>query len=248
MMNGTNQLPYIDYSIINIISDLDDEAFISFENKASDVAVLPQEIEKKFKQKILRVTREKAKNAFQILGCKASVAASLSSKILEHFQNSANSLNFEQAESLKSRHLLYTTRDKFLGILRKYLHEHSLTKEQNIFDFELAIDIIDQNKSLIVLLGGTSGTGKSTVASLLASRFGISTVLSSDSVRHVMRNFMSTEECPILFASTYEVGSKMKFEEDVPEKKRTVIGFTEQAQLIQNRMESVLFYFSLVTF
>jgi len=40
-------------------------------------------------------------------------------------------------------------------------------------------------------LGGCSGTGKSTVASLLAARLGISTVLSTDSIRHIMRNFMS---------------------------------------------------------
>jgi 2-phosphoglycerate kinase len=62
---------------------------------------------------------------------------------------------------------------------------------------------------MIVLLGGTSGTGKSTVSSLLASRFGISTVLSTDSIRHILRNFMSTEESPVLFASTYEAGSKL---------------------------------------
>jgi deoxyadenosine/deoxycytidine kinase len=53
-------------------------------------------------------------------------------------------------------------------------------------------------------LAGTSGTGKSTLASLLGSRMGISTVLSSDTIRHIMRNFVSKDENPILFASTYE--------------------------------------------
>jgi len=245
-MDVSNPAPYIDCSIINIISDQDDEALLSFENNASDVVALPHEIEKKILQKIIRLNRMKAKSAFQIIGCKASVAASLSNKILEHFQNCAKKMKFPQDENLNRKHMLYTTRDKFLGILRKYLNEHSLTKEQNIFDFELAMDIIEQNKSMIVLLGGTSGTGKSTVASLLASRFGISTVLSTDSVRHVLRNFMSTEECPVLFASTYEVHTKMKFEEDVPEKKRTVLGFTEQAKLIQNRLESVTFVVFLI--
>jgi len=54
------------------------------------------------------------------------------------------------------------------------------------------------------LLGGTSGTGKSTLASLLASRLGISTVLSTDSIRHIMRNFLSQSTNGVLFASTYE--------------------------------------------
>jgi 2-phosphoglycerate kinase len=58
-----------------------------------------------------------------------------------------------------------------------------------------------------VLLAGTSGTGKSTLASLLGSRLGISTVLSTDTIRHVMRNFISREELPILFASTYETAN-----------------------------------------
>ena len=59
----------------------------------------------------------------------------------------------------------------------------------------------------MVLLAGTSGTGKSTLASLLGSRLGISTVLSTDTIRHVMRNFVSKEENPVLFASTYETSA-----------------------------------------
>ena len=58
---------------------------------------------------------------------------------------------------------------------------------------------------MIVLLAGTSGTGKSTLAALLAARLGITTVLSTDSVRHMLRSFHSKEECPLLWASTYQV-------------------------------------------
>ena len=67
--------------------------------------------------------------------------------------------------------------------------------------------------NVIVLLAGTSGTGKSTLASLLGTRLGISTVLSTDSVRHVMRNFLKEKENPTLFCSTYEAGN-MVSEED----------------------------------
>jgi 2-phosphoglycerate kinase len=66
---------------------------------------------------------------------------------------------------------------------------------------------IESKRSILVLLAGTSGTGKSTLASLLGSRLGISTVLSTDTIRHVMRNFISREELPILFASTYETAN-----------------------------------------
>ena len=58
---------------------------------------------------------------------------------------------------------------------------------------------------MIILLAGTSGTGKSTLASLLASKMGITTVVSTDSVRHMLRSFTTEAEDPVLWASTYQV-------------------------------------------
>jgi len=52
-----------------------------------------------------------------------------------------------------------------------------------------ALDILEKRIPLIIMLGGTSGTGKSTVASILAARFGIATSLSSDSIRHMYYYF-----------------------------------------------------------
>jgi len=40
-------------------------------------------------------------------------------------------------------------------------------------------------------------------------------VLSTDSIRHVMRNFIQESENPILFCSTYEAGSMVTAEEKV---------------------------------
>lgn len=58
---------------------------------------------------------------------------------------------------------------------------------------------------MTVLLAGTSGTGKSTLASLLAARLGVTTILSTDSIRHMMRGFTSEAASPLLWASTYSV-------------------------------------------
>jgi 2-phosphoglycerate kinase len=41
--------------------------------------------------------------------------------------------------------------------------------------------------AVLLVLCGTSGTGKSTLASLLAARMGITTVISTDTVRGVVR-------------------------------------------------------------
>jgi AAA domain len=57
-----------------------------------------------------------------------------------------------------------------------------------------------------VLLCGTSGTGKSTLASLLAARLGVSAILSTDSVRHMLRGFSPQQDAPLLWVSTYQAG------------------------------------------
>ena len=82
-------------------------------------------------------------------------------------------------------------------------------------DFLVASLLMQSKVNVIVLLIGTSGTGKSTLASLLGTRLGIQTVLSTDSIRHIMRNFRSESENPILFCSTYEAGNH------VPPEQRT---------------------------
>ena len=80
-------------------------------------------------------------------------------------------------------------------------------------DFLVASLLMQSKINVIVLLAGTSGTGKSTLASLLGTRLGISTVLSTDSIRHVMRNFLQAKNHPVLFCSTYEAGNQVAAED-----------------------------------
>ena len=63
---------------------------------------------------------------------------------------------------------------------------------------------------MTVLLCGTSGTGKSTLASLLAGRLGVTGVLSTDSVRHMLRAFSTPADAPLLWVSTYEAGDAFR--------------------------------------
>ncbi|XP_040862959.1 P-loop NTPase domain-containing protein LPA1 homolog 1 isoform X3 [Glycine max] len=66
--------------------------------------------------------------------------------------------------------------------------------------------IRERKESVTVLLCGTSGCGKSTLSALLGSRLGITTVVSTDSIRHMMRSFANEKENPLLWASTYHAG------------------------------------------
>src|SRR5687768_3499078 len=50
----------------------------------------------------------------------------------------------------------------------------------------------------IVLIGGTTGTGKSTIATQLAARLGITRIISTDAIREVMRSMFSERIMPAL--------------------------------------------------
>jgi 2-phosphoglycerate kinase len=62
---------------------------------------------------------------------------------------------------------------------------------------------------IIVLVGGGTGTGKSTVATEVAQRLGITRVTSTDFVRQTMRAFFSPEFMPSVHHSSFEVGEAL---------------------------------------
>lgn len=58
---------------------------------------------------------------------------------------------------------------------------------------------------IILLIGGATGTGKSTVATEVAYRLGITRVSSTDFVRQTMRAFLSPDFMPSIHYSSFEV-------------------------------------------
>ncbi|SAL95029.1 hypothetical protein [Absidia glauca] len=91
---------------------------------------------------------------------------------------------------------LYTTIRHYLVVEHHY--STSLT------DLSVAWSMTQRQECVCILLGGTSGCGKSTLASLLAHRMGITTVLSTDHVRSLLRSFDPEKTQPILWASSYQ--------------------------------------------
>jgi 2-phosphoglycerate kinase len=57
---------------------------------------------------------------------------------------------------------------------------------------------------VVILVGGATGTGKSTVATEIAYRLGITRVTSTDFVRQTMRAFFSSEFMPAIHHSSFE--------------------------------------------
>jgi 2-phosphoglycerate kinase len=78
---------------------------------------------------------------------------------------------------------------------------------------------------IMVFIGGATGTGKSTVATELAYRFGITRVTSTDFVRQTMRAFFSHDFMPSIHQSSFEAGDVYPDEDDP-----LVAGFMHQAR------------------
>lgn len=81
---------------------------------------------------------------------------------------------------------------------------------------------------LIILLGGTAGTGKSTIAVELAHRLGITRVISTDSVREVMRIMFSPELMPTIHRSSFDAWKSFDLPKGVQDD-IVIAAFMEQA-------------------
>jgi 2-phosphoglycerate kinase len=89
------------------------------------------------------------------------------------------------------------------------------------------------DRPLIVLLGGTTGVGKSTVASMLAHRLGITRVIATDVIRQVLRAFFSHELMPSVHYSAFEAGRAVEAGGDghprPADEDEDLVGFLRQA-------------------
>src|SRR5207302_3207741 len=83
---------------------------------------------------------------------------------------------------------------------------------------------------VIVLVGGATGTGKSTVATEAAYRLGITRVTSTDFVRQTMRAFFSNEFMPSIHYSSFEAAAGLREPEQAEDP--VIAGFLEQTRYV----------------
>ena len=90
-------------------------------------------------------------------------------------------------------------------------------------------DLYELDRPMILLVGGATGTGKSTVATDVAYRLGITRVTSTDFVRQTMRAFFSREFMPAIHHSSFEAGRATAGDED-DGNQAVIDGFMEQTR------------------
>jgi 2-phosphoglycerate kinase len=108
----------------------------------------------------------------------------------------AHTLELPRLEELACEVLGASEGEKAVGRLRRYR------------------DLEELDLPIIVLIGGATGSGKSTVATEVAYRLGITRVTSTDFVRQTLRAFFSPEFMPSIHFSSFEAGSALSSAEE----------------------------------
>ncbi|HEX7255008.1 MAG TPA: hypothetical protein VF236_03700 [Gaiellaceae bacterium] len=90
-------------------------------------------------------------------------------------------------------------------------------------------DLDELDLPLIILIGGATGTGKSTVAAEVAYRLGITRVTSTDFVRQTMRALFTPEFLPAIHYSSFDAGRALPSAQE-EEVDPLLHGFLEQTR------------------
>ncbi|HVE91131.1 MAG TPA: hypothetical protein VNE62_02370 [Actinomycetota bacterium] len=99
--------------------------------------------------------------------------------------------------------------------------------------------VADLELPLIVLIGGATGVGKSTIATQLAARLGITRIVSTDAIREVMRSLFSENIMPTLHVSSFEADQALRH--PIPRSADPVIvGFEEQVRAVAVGIQALI--------
>ena len=91
---------------------------------------------------------------------------------------------------------------------------------------------------MILLVGGATGTGKSTVATEVAYRLGITRVTSTDFIRQTMRAFFAKEFMPSIHYSSFEAGLGLTKAEEEESGDAALLGFLDQTRNVLTGVEA----------
>ena len=105
------------------------------------------------------------------------------------------------------------------------------------------IDFLRSGRPLVLLIGGTSGCGKSTIATALANQLDIVRMQSTDMLREVMRTMISERLLPILPTSSFNAWSVLAEQKSSLEQDDELLlaeGFRAQVDLLSAASEAVI--------
>lgn len=95
-------------------------------------------------------------------------------------------------------------------------------------------------KPLIILIGGTTGVGKSTIATEVAHRLGITRIVSTDALREVMRAIFSEDLMPALYESSFNAWKKIRMPFLPSSVEPVTVGFREQTNAVSVSVKAII--------
>ena len=140
---------------------------------------------------------------------------------------------FDVAAQIEQALLLKSRKEVSRGELRTLAYEVLLQRfgRQTAERFLIWRKHQEPEKPIILLLGGTTGSGKTSLAVEVAQRLGISRVASTDSIRQILRITLTPDLVPALHVSSFEAqpaGSPLAEDEEDP----VLAGFHAQAEVV----------------
>jgi 2-phosphoglycerate kinase len=99
-------------------------------------------------------------------------------------------------------------------------------------------EILKQPESIIILIGGGTGIGTSTLAMRLAWLLEFNRIISTDSVREIIRKFIGPDISPLLHVSSYQ--TKPLIKEVKSDHDKLIYGFLSQSKEVLSGVDAII--------
>jgi 2-phosphoglycerate kinase len=133
-------------------------------------------------------SRLQFRHSLETIGLKSRESDDVVQMLQAHLSN-------KSIKTIKSRHLAM--------LIYRYLRQSANLGPAVAHRWLVWHDFINSGRNLIFLIGGTAGSGKSTIANALASRLEIVRTQSTDMLREVMRTMVPEKLMPVLHQSSF---------------------------------------------
>jgi 2-phosphoglycerate kinase len=190
--------------------------------------------------------------------------ASLPPKAIMVRQRAGQLTAFSVAQHRRRLESCAMTAEEAVAITRR-LHEHLMSKRVRVIEssylglltyrylrkelgeavarrYLVWMDYLHSGAPLLLLIGGTPGTGKSTIATEVANRLEIVRTQSTDMLREVMRMMLPVKLLPVLHMSSFQAWQALPGSQEEPLDLEAAVadGYRSQAELVAVACEAVV--------